>query len=61
MGQQYLSLILQKAKDWRGDLEIFLVDVCLVQIFDIDRTSSYILVLPFTCLAPIALGDDPIS
>ena len=52
---------MQKAKDWRGDSGILLVGVCLVQIFDIDRTSSYILVLPFTCLAPIALGDDPIS
>ena len=51
MDQQYLSPIVQKAKDWRGDLEILLVGACLVQIFDIDCISSYILILPFTCLA----------
>ena len=51
MGQQYPSLIVQKAKDWRKELGILLVGVCLLQIFDIDRISSYILVLPFGCLA----------
>ena len=55
MGQQYLIPTVQKAKDWRGDLEILLVGVCSVQIFNIDRTSSYILVLPFTCLATNSL------
>ena len=47
---------MQKAKDWKGDLEILLVGVCSVQIFDIDCTSSYILVLPFACLATNNLG-----
>ena len=56
MGQQYLSLIEQKAKDWRGGLGILLVGVCLVQLFDIDHISSYILVLPFACLATNNLG-----
>ena len=56
MGQQYLSPIVQNAKDWRGDSGILLVGVCLVQIFDIDYTSSYILVLPFACLATNNLG-----
>ena len=51
MGQQYPSPIMQKAKDWRGDSEILLVGVCLVQIFDIDCTSLYTLMLPFACLA----------
>ena len=56
MGQQYRSPIRQKAKDWRGGLGILLVDVCLVQLFDIDHISSYILVLPFACLATNNLG-----
>ena len=47
---------MQRAKDWRGDLEILPVGVCLVQIFDIDRTSSYILMLHFACLAINSLG-----
>ena len=47
---------MQKAKDWRGDLGVLLVGVCLVQIFDIDRTSSHILVLSFACLATNNLG-----
>ena len=56
MGQQYLSPIVQKAKDWRGGLGILLVGVCLVQIFDINCISSYILVHPFACLATNNLG-----
>ena len=56
MGQQYLNPIVRKAKDWRRDSGILLVGVCLVQIFDIDRISSYILVLPFACLATNNLG-----
>ena len=55
MGQQYPSPIVQKVKDWREDLEILLVGVCSVQIFDIDRTSSYILMLPFASLATNSL------
>ena len=51
MGQQYSNPIVQKAKDWRGGSETLLVGVYLVQIFDIDRTSLYILVLPFAYLA----------
>ena len=51
MGQQYLSPIVQKAKDWIGGSEILLVGVYLLQIFDIDCISSYILVLPFAGLA----------
>ena len=56
MGQQYLNSIMQTAKDWKGGLGILLVGVCLVQIFDIDRISSYILVFPFVCLATNNLG-----
>ena len=51
MGQQYPKTIVQKAKDWREDLEILPVGVCSVQIFDIDHTFSYILMLSFACLA----------
>ena len=56
MGQQYLNPIIQKTKDWRGGSGILLVGVCLVQIFDIDNISLYILVLPFVCLATNNLG-----
>ena len=52
---------MQKAKDWRGDLEILLVSACSEQIFDINHTSSYILKLPFACLATNSLGDGPMS
>ena len=52
---------MQKAKDWRGDLEILLVGACSVQIFDIDRTSSYILMLLFACLATNSLDNGPMS
>ena len=61
MGQQYPSPTVQKAKEWRGDLEILSVSVCAVQIFDIDRTSLYILVFPFAFWPPIALGNGPMS
>ena len=56
MGQQCLSPIVQKAKDWRGGSGILLVGVCLVQIFDIGRISSYILVFSFACLTTNNLG-----
>ena len=56
MDQQYPSPIVQKAKGWRGGSGILLVGVCLVQIFDIDHISLYILVLPFACLAINNLG-----
>ena len=56
MGQQYLSPIVQKAKDWKRDSGILLVCVCLVQTSDIDLIFSYILVLLFACLATNNLG-----
>ena len=54
--EQCLSLIVQKAKDWRGGLKILPVGVCLVQIFDTDRISSHTLMPPFAYLAPSNLG-----